>query len=90
MNKAELIAAIAGDAGVSKSAAEKALNSFTENVTAALKKGERVALVGFGTFAVQKRAERNGRNPQTGASIKIPARKIVKFSAGKALKDSVK
>ena len=90
MNKAELVAAIAKDAEISKSAAEKALNSFTGNVTKRLKKGDRIALVGFGTFSVQKRAARNGRNPQTGASIKIPARKVVKFSAGKSLKDAVK
>lgn len=90
LNKAELVAAIAKDAGVSKSAAEKALNSFTGNVTKVLKKGGRIALVGFGTFSVQKRAARNGRNPQTGASIKIPARKVVKFSAGKSLKTSVR
>ncbi len=91
MNKAELVAEMAKDAGISKSAAEKALNSFTGNVTKALKKKDgRVSLVGFGTFSVQKRAARNGRNPQTGESIKIKARKVVKFTAGKGLKDSVK
>ena len=89
MNKAELVAAIAGDAGISKSAAEKALNSFTSNVTGVLKSGERIALVGFGTFSVQERAERNGRNPQTGQSIRIPARKVVKFAAGKSLKEAI-
>ena len=90
MNKADLVAAMASDAGISKSAAEKALNSFTKNVANVLKKGDRIALVGFGTFSVQKRAARNGRNPQTGASIKIPARKVVKFVAGKSLKETVK
>ena len=90
MNKAELVAKMAGDAGISKSAAEKALNSFTKNVTGVLKKGGRIALVGFGTFSVQRRAARNGRNPHTGASIKIPARKVVKFAVGKGLKESVK
>jgi DNA-binding protein HU-beta len=90
MNKGELVSAIAGDAGISKSAAEKALNSFTNNITKALKKGDGVALVGFGSFSVQKRAARNGRNPQTGEAIKIKARKVVKFAAGKGLKETVK
>ncbi len=91
MNKAELVAEMAKDAGISKSAAEKALNSFTGNVTKALKKKDgRVSLVGFGTFSVQKRAARNGRNPQTGESLKIKARKVVKFAAGKGLTDTVK
>ena len=90
MNKGELISAIANDAGISKKDAEGALNSITGNITKSLKSGDTVALVGFGSFSVQKRAARNGRNPQTGESIKIKARNVVKFSAGKSLKDSVK
>ena len=90
MNKGELMAAIADDAGISKSAAEKALNSITGNITKSLKKEDTVIFIGFGSFSVQKRAARNGRNPQTGESIKIKARKVVKFSAGKSLKEAVK
>jgi DNA-binding protein HU-beta len=90
MNKADLVAKIAGDAGISKAAAAKALNSFTTTVTKVLKKGQKVTLVGFGTFSVAKRKARNGVNPQTGAKIKIKARKVPKFTCGKALKDSVK
>ena len=89
MNKSELIDAIAADAGISKEAAKKALNSFTENVTKALAKGDKVALVGFGTFSTSERAARTGKNPQTGAEIKIAACKAPKFKAGKALKDAV-
>jgi DNA-binding protein HU-beta len=81
MNKAELIDKISKDAGVTKTQANDALDSFTGAV--ALKKGDRVTLVGFGTFSVSERAARNGRNPQTGAVIKIKARKVPKFKAGK-------
>jgi DNA-binding protein HU-beta len=83
MNKAELIDKIAKDAGVTKVQANEALDSFTTAVVGALKKGDRVTLVGFGTFSVSERAARNGRNPQTGAVIKIKARKVPKFKAGK-------
>ena len=89
MNKTELVAAIAEDAGLSKKDAEKALKAFTDAVTAELKKKGKVQLVGFGTFEVSKRAARTGRNPQTGAEMKIPASKAPKFKAGKALKDSI-
>lgn len=83
MNKAELIDKLAKDAGITKTQANDALDSFTGSVTAALKKGDRVTLVGFGTFSVSERAARNGRNPQTGEVIKIKARKVPKFKAGK-------
>ena len=82
MNKQELIDAMASDAGISKVAAKAALESFTENVTKSLKKGGRVALVGWGTFSVSKRNARTGRNPQTGKEIKIAAKNVVKFKAG--------
>jgi DNA-binding protein HU-beta len=85
MNKAELIAKIADDAGITKVQANEALNSFTEAVTKTLKGGGKVTLVGFGTFSVTKRAARNGRNPQTGAVIKIKAKKVARFKAGKEL-----
>ena len=85
MNKAELIAQIAEDAGVSKTQANAALDSFVATVTKTLKKGDKVTLVGFGTFSVSKRAARTGRNPQTGATIKIKANKVAKFKAGKEL-----
>ncbi len=90
MNKAELVAKIASDAGISKAAAAKALGSFTTTVTKTLKKGNKVTLVGFGTFSVAKRKARNGVNPQTGEKIKIKARKVPKFTCGKALKDAIK
>jgi DNA-binding protein HU-beta len=83
MNKAELIDMIAKDSGISKTQANEALDSFTNTVVASLKKGDRVTLVGFGTFSVSERAARNGRNPQTGEVIKIKARKVPKFKAGK-------
>ncbi len=83
MNKAELIDKIAKDAGLTKVQANDALDSFTNTVVATLKKGDRVTLVGFGTFSVSQRSARNGRNPQTGAVIKIKARKVPKFKAGK-------
>ena len=89
MNKTELVAAIAEEAGLSKKDAEKAVKAFTDVVTKQLKKGQKVQLVGFGTFEVTKRAAREGRNPQTGAPMKIKASKAPKFSAGKALKDAV-
>lgn len=85
MNKAELIDAMAADAGISKSQAKKALDSFTSNVSGALKKGGRVSLLGFGTFSVSKRNARSGRNPQTGATIKIKAKNVAKFKAGSEL-----
>ena len=85
MNKAELIAQIAEDAGVSKTQANAALDSFVATVTKTLTKGDKVTLVGFGTFSVSKRAARTGRNPQTGATIKIKAKKVAKFIAGKEL-----
>ncbi|RAI97466.1 DNA-binding protein HU-beta [Chitinophaga skermanii] len=89
MNKAELIDKIAKDAGVTKTQANEALDSFTKAVADTLKKGGKVTLVGFGTFSVSKRAARNGRNPQTGQIIKIKAKKVAKFKAGKALSDKL-
>lgn len=89
MTKADLVNAIAEKAGLSKSDSEKALKAFTDSITDALKAGEKVALVGFGTFSVGQRAARTGKNPQTGAQINIPAAKTPKFKAGKALKDAV-
>ncbi|PIE99268.1 MAG: DNA-binding protein [Polaribacter sp.] len=82
MNKSELIDAMAADAGISKAAAKAALESLTTNVTKTLKKGDKVALVGWGTWSVSERAARTGRNPQTGKEIKIAAKKVVKFKAG--------
>ena len=89
MTKADLVNTIAEKAGLSKADAEKALKAFTDAVTDALKAGEKVSLVGFGTFSVGQRAARTGQNPQTGAKINIPAAKVPKFKAGKALKDSI-
>ena len=89
MNKTELIDAIAKNADISKAAAGRALDAAVVAVQQALKKGNMVTLVGFGTFYVGKRAARNGRNPQTGATIKIKAAKVPKFRAGKALKDAL-
>ncbi len=88
MNKAELIEQIAKDADITKTQANEALDSFTNKVIKTLKKGERVTLVGFGTFSVSERSARNGRNPQTGETIQIAAAKIPSFKAGKALKDA--
>lgn len=85
MNKAELVAKLADDAGITKTQANTALDSFVEAVTKTLKGGGKVTLVGFGTFSVSKRAARTGRNPQTGAAIKIKAKKVAKFKAGKEL-----
>ena len=89
MNKAELVAAIAENAGLSKKDSEKALAAVVSVVTDELKKGEKVQLVGFGTFEVSARPARTGRNPQTKKTITIPASKAPKFKAGKALKDTV-
>ena len=89
MNKSELIDAIAASADISKAAAGRALDAMTESVTTALKDGDQVTLIGFGTFSVKDRAARTGRNPQTGAEIQIKAAKVPSFKAGKALKDSV-
>ena len=89
MNKAELVAKIAEESKLTKKAAETALEAFVTSVEGALKKGEKVQLVGFGTFEVRQRAARKGRNPQTKAEIKIPASKAPVFKAGKALKDLV-
>jgi DNA-binding protein HU-beta len=85
MNKAELISKIADDAGITKAQANEAVDSFVEAVTKTLKGGGKVTLVGFGTFSVTKRAARNGRNPQTGEVIKIKAKKVARFKAGKEL-----
>ena len=89
MNKAELVAVIAEKAGISKKDAEAALKAFTETVSEELAKGEKVTLIGFGTFEVSERGERTGRNPQTGEEMKIAASKAPKFKAGKVLKDAV-
>ena len=89
MNKSELIEAIAQEAGISKAAAAKALDATTNAVTNALKNGDTVTLVGFGTFYVGERAERQGRNPKTGTPLTIAAAKTPKFRAGKALKDAL-
>lgn len=89
MTKAELVAAMAGSAGISKAGAEKALNGFIDAVKKSLKKGNKVALTGFGTFTVSNRKARMGRNPQTGAQIKIKATKVPRFTAGKSLKQAV-
>jgi len=89
LNKADLVAEVAKVVG-SKRMAEKAITCILEAVTKALKKGQTLTLVGFGTFSVSKRKARVGRNPQTGKEIKIPAKKVPKFSAGKALKSAVK
>jgi len=89
MNKTELVAAMAEQAGISKKDAEAALKAFTHTVSKELKKGGKVQLVGFGTFETSTRAARTGRNPQTGKEMKIKASKAPKFKAGKALKDLV-
>jgi len=89
MNKAELVAAMADKTGLAKKDAEAALKAFTDVVAEELKKGEKIQLVGFGTFEVAERAAREGRNPQTGKTMPIPASKSPKFKAGKALKDEV-
>ncbi len=89
MNKAELIDAIAKDADLTKADAKRALDAFINATSGALKKGERVALVGFGSFSVSKRNARTGRNPQTGKEIKIAAKNVVKFKAGSDLSSTV-
>jgi len=90
MTKAELTDKIASGTGLSKADASRALDSTLNSIKMALKKGQKVTLVGFGTFSLTKRKSRKGRNPRTGAVITIPAAKIPKFTAGKSLKDSVK
>ncbi len=90
MTKAELIGVIAKSTGITKDKAGKALDTFQDTVTKELKKTGKLALVGFGTFSVVKRKAREGRNPQTGKAIKIPAKKVVKFKAGKELAGKVK
>lgn len=90
MNKSDLIAKIADKAALSKKDAEKALNAFVETVTETLIAGDKVVLVGFGSFETKKRAARKGKNPQTGAVIDIPAATVPAFKVGKALKDAVK
>jgi len=89
VNKAELIDAVADGADISKADATRALETILAQITNTLKKGDQVALVGFGTFAVKERAARTGRNPRTGETINIPASKVPGFKAGKALKDAV-
>ncbi|MGB5243315.1 MAG: HU family DNA-binding protein [Lutimonas sp.] len=89
MNKSDLIEAMAADAGISKAAAGKALDSMMSNVKKTLKEGNKLVLVGFGSFDVKDRPARDGRNPQTGATIRIPARKVVSFKPGSELKNSV-
>lgn len=89
MTKVKLIDKMASDANISKAAAQKAMDSFMDGIKKALKKGNKVTLVGFGTFSVGKRAARKGRNPQTGETIKIKASKSPKFKAGKAFKDAI-
>ena len=90
MNKSELIAKIADKSELTKKDAEKALNAFVDSVTEALKAGDKIVLVGFGSFETKKRAARKGKNPQTGAIIDIPAATVPTFKVGKALKDAVK
>jgi DNA-binding protein HU-beta len=90
MTKVELIEKISKEVSLSKADAGRALNTIIDNIVKALKKGEKLTLVGFGTFSVSKRKARIGRNPQTGATIKIAARKVPKFKAGKSFKDAVK
>ena len=90
MTKADLVGKIADDAGITKAVAEKALNSFVAAVTDALAGGDKVTLVGFGTFDVAERTQREGRNPRTGETITIPASKVVRFKVGNKLKDAVK
>jgi len=89
MNKSDLIGQMAAEAGITKAQAQTALNSFLDSTQGALKKGEKVILVGFGTFSVSNRAARTGRNPQTGKEIKIAAKNVVKFKAGSDLSSSV-
>ena len=90
MNKAQLIDAMASEANLTKADAKKALDAFISSTTSALKEGDRVALVGFGSFSISNRSARTGRNPKTGAEMQIPAKKVVKFKAGSELADTVK
>ena len=90
MTKAELVGRIACEGGITKSQAEKAVDGFVSAVSAALASGDKITLVGFGTFSVGSRSQREGRNPRTGEKIKIPASKVVKFKAGKTLSEKVK
>ena len=89
MNKADLIAKLADDAGITKTQANATVDSFIEAVTKTLKSGNKLTLVGFGTFSVSKRAARTGRNPKTGATIKIKAKKVARFKAGKELSSKI-
>lgn len=89
MNKSELVASIAESAGISKADANRALQALLDTVTTTLTKGDSVALTGFGTFSVAERAARTGRNPSTGKALKIPAKKVAKFKAGKGLSEAV-
>ena len=89
MNKGDLVGAVAGDAGISKSQAQAAVDSVLSNIEGSLASGGRVTLVGFGTFSVSQRSERMGRNPRTGMPIRIPARKGARFTPGKALKTAI-
>jgi DNA-binding protein HU-beta len=89
MNKSDLVAAMAESADISKAAADRALTSIKDSVTTALKKGDKVALIGFGTFSTAKRAARDGRNPSTGKKMKIKAKTVAKFKAGSRLADAV-
>ena len=90
MTKEELIEKVASTAGLSKADASRVLSTILDSIKAALKKGQKVTLVGFGNFSVSKRKARKGRNPRTGEAIKIPAGKVPRFSAGKSLKDAIK
>jgi DNA-binding protein HU-beta len=89
MNKADLIDSISDGAGITKADAKKAVDAFIDTTTKTLKKGDRLSLVGFGSFSISKRSARTGRNPQTGKEIQIPAKNVVKFKAGAELSDSV-
>ena len=90
MTKAELVAKVAKDAKITKVAAGKSIDAVVDGITKALKKGDRISLVGFGTFSISKRKARTGRNPQTGKAIKIAAKKVAKFKAGSALSKAVR
>ncbi len=90
MNKEQLVEKLAGKTGMTKKGSMDAINTTLDTITASLRKGEKVTLVGFGTFLVRRRAAREGRNPQTGARIRIPARKVPAFTAGKELKAAIK
>jgi DNA-binding protein HU-beta len=89
MNKGDLVKVIADAAGITNASANETLNAITDSIRKTLKKGDKVTLIGFGTFSTAKRAKRDGRNPATGAKIKIPAKTLVKFKAGKELTDAV-